>query len=92
MQAAPTDQQATREPAAAILAATRMPARPSGNKADRMNARIEGNKLIVEIDMQKPTPSSTGKTLVVASSQGGKPTAAVVDGKPVTVNLSAWIK
>lgn len=58
---------------------------------DRMNARIEGNKLIIEMDLQKPTPSATGKTLVVASSRGNVQTAAMVDGKPVTIGVNAYI-
>ena len=57
-----------------------------------MNARIEGNKLIVEIDMnQQPEISKTGKTLVVASSHGNKATAAKVNGKNIVVGLNAYI-
>lgn len=57
-----------------------------------MEAKVEGKKLVITIDLETPRPSSTGKTLVVASSGGGKATAAVVNGRPVTVNVSAWIK
>lgn len=57
-----------------------------------MNATIEGNELVVRIPLEKPRPSSSGKTLVVASSGGGKSTSAQVGGKTVSVNLSAWIK
>ena len=57
-----------------------------------MKATIKDRKLIVEIDLEDPRPSSTGKTLVVASSGGGQATTAVVNGKPVKVNLSAWIQ
>jgi len=56
-----------------------------------MQARIEGNKLIIEIEMQPPTVSASGKTLVVASSRGNKTTEAKVDGKPVTIGLNAYI-
>jgi hypothetical protein len=35
-----------------------------------MTVAIKNNKLIIEIDLEKPTPSSSGKTLVVASSRG----------------------
>ena len=52
----------------------------------------EGNKLCIEIDLEKPTPSSSGKTLVVASTRGNAVTAAEVDGKPVTIGLNAYIK
>lgn len=40
----------------------------------------------------KPVPSQSGKTLVVASSHGNMATAAIVDGKPVIVGLNAYIK
>lgn len=57
-----------------------------------MNATIKDGKLIVEIDMQKPTLSKTGKTYIVASSGGFRATAATVDGKPISVNLTATVK
>ena len=57
-----------------------------------MNARIEGNKLIVEIELnQQPEISKTGKTLVVASSHGNKATTAKVNGKNVVIGLNAYI-
>ena len=52
----------------------------------------KGNRLCIEIDLEKPTPSSSGKTLVVASSRGNAVTTAIVDGKPVTIGLNAYIK
>lgn len=57
-----------------------------------MEAVVKGTKLVVTIDLEAPRLSSTGKTLVVASSGGGKVTTATVDGKPITVNLTGWIK
>lgn len=51
----------------------------------------KGNKLIIEIDLEKPTPSSSGKTLVVASTHGNTVTTVEVDGKPVTIGLNAYI-
>ncbi len=56
-----------------------------------MQAVIENGKLIITIDLQQPTPSKSGKTLVVATSNGNKATTAVVDGKPVTIGLNAYI-
>jgi hypothetical protein len=41
---------------------------------------------------QKPTPSASGKTLVVASTRGNAVTDVLVDGKPVTIGLNAYIK
>ena len=57
-----------------------------------MKVEIKGNKLFIEIDLEKPTPSSSGKTLVVASTHGNTVTAAEVDGKTVTIGLNAYIK
>ncbi len=49
------------------------------------------NQLVLRIPLQTPTPSSTGKTLVVATSRGNKKTDASLDGKPVTVGFNAYI-
>ena len=57
-----------------------------------MKVEIKDNKLFIEIDLQKPTPSSSGKTLVVASTHGNTVTTAMVDGKPVIIGLNAYIK
>jgi hypothetical protein len=57
-----------------------------------MTVEIKGNKLCIEIDLETPTPSSSGKTLVVASSRGNAVTTAMVDGKPITIGLNAYIK
>ena len=43
-----------------------------------MKAKIENGKLIVEIEMQTPTRSASGKTLVVASSRGNVKTDVMV--------------
>ena len=42
--------------------------------------------------MTEPTPSASGKTLVVASSHGNKETDAKINGKPVVIGLNAYIK
>ena len=57
-----------------------------------LKAEIRDNKLFIEIDVEKPTPSSSGKTLVVASTHGNIVTTAEVDGKPLTIGLNAYIK
>ena len=54
-------------------------------------AEIKGDRLVVSLPMSAPAPSRTGRTLVVASSRGNRPTAATVDGKPVVVGLNAYI-
>lgn len=56
-----------------------------------MDAKIEGGQLVIRMDMQTPTPSGSGKTLVVASSYGNKKTDVMINGKPVTIGLNAYI-
>jgi len=58
-----------------------------------MTAEIKAGKLIITIDADpEPKPSSTGKTLSVASSHGNVATTATVKGKPVIIGLNAYIK
>ncbi len=57
-----------------------------------MKVEIKGNELIITVELQTPTPSASGKTLVVASSHGNQTTTAVIEGKPVVVGLNAYIK
>jgi len=57
-----------------------------------MKVEIKDNKLFIEIDLEKPTPTASGKTLVVASTHGNTVTSAEVDGKPLIVGLNAYIK
>lgn len=63
-----------------------------GDQLMAMTVEIKGNKLCIEIDLEKPTPSASGKTLVVASTRGNTITTAMVDGKPITIGLNAYIK
>ena len=57
-----------------------------------LTARIEGNDLVIRLPLN-PTPvlSATGKTLVIASSHGNRPTRADVQGQPVIVGVTAYI-
>lgn len=57
-----------------------------------MKVTIEGKELVIRIPMCEPRPSSSGKTLVVATSGGNQTTTALVNGKPVVVGLNAYIK
>lgn len=57
-----------------------------------MDVEIKNGKLVITIDMQRPTPSASGKTLVVASTHGNVVSQAKVDGKAVTIGLNAYIK
>lgn len=56
-----------------------------------MKAEIKDGNLILTLPLQTPTPSTSGKTLIVATSGGNKATTAIVDGKPITVGVNAYI-
>lgn len=56
-----------------------------------IEAKIEGNKLIITCDLEEPKPSASGKTLVVASTRGNMKTSVMVNGKPVIIGLNAYI-
>ena len=57
-----------------------------------MKVEIKNKKLYIEIDLEEPTRSASGKTLVVASTHGNTVTTAEVNGKLVTIGLNAYIK
>jgi len=57
-----------------------------------METKIEDNFLFIRIPLEAPRLSSSGKTLIVASTGGNVVTAATVDGKPIVVGLNAYIK
>ena len=58
-----------------------------------IEAKIEGKRLVLTLDLEAtPRPSATGKTLVVASSRGNVATTATVDGKPVIVGVTAYVR
>jgi hypothetical protein len=57
-----------------------------------MKAEVINGKLIIEIELQEPTPSASGKTLVVASSHGNQATTAMIDGQPIIIGLNAYIR
>jgi hypothetical protein len=52
----------------------------------------EAKTLTLVLDLQDPTPSASGKTLVVATTHGNQPTDATVDGKPLIVGVNAYIR
>ena len=56
-----------------------------------MDVKIENGKLIISIDLQEPTPSASGKTLVVATTHGNTLTQCMVNGKNVVIGLNAYI-
>ena len=58
-----------------------------------MKATIEGNELVIRLPLNKsPVPSSSGKTLVVASTHGNRTTEAVINGQPIILGVNAYIQ
>ena len=55
----------------------------------KIDEKIKTLRLV--LDLQKPTPSASGKTLVVASTHGNQATEVKVDEKPVFVGINAYI-
>jgi hypothetical protein len=55
-----------------------------------MTAKIEGDRLIISVPIS-PRPSASGKTLVIASSNGNHATAAMHNGTPVIVGVNAYV-
>ncbi|MBI5076718.1 MAG: hypothetical protein HZB62_16350 [Nitrospirae bacterium] len=56
-----------------------------------IDAKIEGTRLIITCDLEEPKPSASGKTLVVVSTRGNMKTDCMVNGKPLTIGLNAYI-
>ncbi len=59
--------------------------------ADDLSVSRDGDTLVIRIPIQKPTPSATGKTLVVASTRGNQKTGLQIDGKDVHVGVNAYV-
>jgi hypothetical protein len=58
-----------------------------------MKAKIRKGMLIVTIPLlYPPKESKSGKTLLVASSQGPRRTALQVDDKPVIIHVTAYVR
>jgi len=56
-----------------------------------MNVKVIDGQLVISLPMETPTPSASGKTLIVASSRGVRSSSVKVDGKDVCVVLNAFI-
>jgi hypothetical protein len=64
---------------------------------DNVAYKIVGGKLVIEIDIsdkaaREARPSSTGRTLVLASTRGGEKLAQKVGGKTLEFSLNAYLK
>jgi len=56
-----------------------------------MDVKIEGEILHIELDLEEPRLSKSGKTLVVAGTGGRWLSSVKVAGKPVWVVAAAYI-
>ena len=57
-----------------------------------MKVEIKNNKLLIEMDINtNPSPSKSGKTLIVATSSGIQTTNATIKNKPVKIGVNAFI-
>jgi hypothetical protein len=59
--------------------------------ADPLIVTRDGDTLVIRIPMQAPTPSASGKTLVVASTHGNQKSGIQIDGKDVFVGVNAYV-
>ena len=58
-----------------------------------MNASIKNGVLTITIPVNpNPKPSASGKSLMIASSNGNFVTNCMVDGKPLVIGLNAYTK
>jgi hypothetical protein len=59
--------------------------------ADDLSVTRDGDTLVIRIPIKKPTPSASGKTLVVASTRGNQKTAVQIDGKDLYLGVNAYV-
>lgn len=59
--------------------------------ADDLSVTREGDMLVIRIPITAPTPSSSGKTLVVASTRGNQKTVVQIDGKDLYLGVNACV-
>ena len=56
-----------------------------------MEITISNNVMTITMPMGHPEPSKSGKSTIIASTHGNIKTSTVVDGKPLTVSVNAYI-
>lgn len=59
--------------------------------AESLSVTREGDTLVIRVPMQAPSPSASGKTLVVASTRGNQKAGIQIDGKDVFVGVNAYV-
>ena len=56
-----------------------------------MQVTKQGNKLVIEMNLQVPKLSASGRNFTVATSKGPWESSVEIGGKPVTVVVNAYI-
>ena len=56
-----------------------------------MKVEVKNGRLLISLKLQKPIPSRTGKTLLVASTRGVRRSKVTIAGKPVRYIANAFI-
>ena len=59
--------------------------------AEDLTVTRDGDMLVIRIPIGKPTPSASGKTLVVASTRGNQKTPVQIDGKDLYLGVNAYV-
>lgn len=55
-----------------------------------ITATIKGKSLIVELPLQEPTMSSTGKSFLVSTTRGHQATSAKVNGHDLFISANVY--
>jgi hypothetical protein len=58
----------------------------------KITVTVAKGVMTITIPMQKAAPSSSGKSMVVATTSGNITTDCIIDGKPVVLGLNAYYK
>ena len=62
--------------------------RQTGENVKNIETVIDGNKLVITVDLSKSFgPSKSGKTIIIASSEGNKP---IKDGDGAVLGLNVY--
>jgi hypothetical protein len=56
-----------------------------------VEVKSEKNGLSISVCFDKPTISATGKSLVLGSTHGSKPTGIMYKGQKIVLNLNAFV-
>ncbi len=59
--------------------------------ADDLTVTREGDMLVIRLAIKTPTPSASGKTLVVASTRGNQKTGVQIEGQDLYLGANAYV-